>query len=274
MEHRPLRAAIPFFVAAVLLSWAVWIPLAVTQVDVRQAPWRHLMMVGGVGIVFIVRWRSYRRREFVRALFSPMQIGAKSLGLMLLAIVIPFGLSLAIDYVTTGTLPDTQRFRSGLGSPVSWVFVFLSLVYSGPLTEEFGWRGFATRHLLPQLGVPKVGLLVGAIWSVWHYPLLFLNGQYDIHNYLLYIPLHLLKHIGLATIITCFFERTNNSILAAIMIHFLSNTLANLFYPIALSANAAHTVLLLLAATALVFAQTSWRKRRAANGLPHVWRTP
>jgi membrane protease YdiL (CAAX protease family) len=231
MGNNTRRGVVAFFVLALSLSWAVWIPLALTRVDVGHSPWRYLMMLGGVspslfGLAFTIRSRSHGGRQFVRALFSPKLIGARNFGLMSLSLLIPFALSLAFDYVVTGNVPSTQRFSSGLGSPLSAAFVLLSLVYAGPLTEEFGWRGFATRELLPRLGSLKVSIVVGTIWSVWHYPLLFLNGQYEITNYFIFIPVHLIKHVGLAGIMTYFFARTKCSILSAITIHFLSNTLA------------------------------------------------
>jgi membrane protease YdiL (CAAX protease family) len=43
--------------------------------------------------------------------------------------------------------------------------------------EEFGWRAYLQPKLMP-LGPRKAMLLVGVIWGVWHWPLIFLGGQY------------------------------------------------------------------------------------------------
>jgi membrane protease YdiL (CAAX protease family) len=40
------------------------------------------------------------------------------------------------------------------------------------LGEELGWRGFLVPELARRLPFPRVALLSGAIWSVWHYPIL------------------------------------------------------------------------------------------------------
>jgi uncharacterized protein len=266
--RRKPTATLLFFALTLSLSWLIWIPLAIAEVNVREVPWFFLMTIGGaspslIGILLIIRNKSYSKSEFVRAFLSLRWIGVKNIGLILLAIAIPFGLSLALDYLLIGNVPNAQRFMKGLSSPISIAYVVFSLIYSGPLSEEFGWRGFATKHLLPQWGLLKVGIIVGAVWSVWHYPLLFLSGQYEIENYLMFIPIHLLKHIGLATIITYFFKRTNGSVLSAMLIHFLSNTLVNVLYPIPFSANAIHTLLILIVALICVLIQ----RRRKCFGL-------
>jgi membrane protease YdiL (CAAX protease family) len=41
------------------------------------------------------------------------------------------------------------------------------------LGEETGWRGFLVPNLAKLTTYPRVALISGAIWSVWHYPLLF-----------------------------------------------------------------------------------------------------
>jgi membrane protease YdiL (CAAX protease family) len=43
--------------------------------------------------------------------------------------------------------------------------------------EEFGWRGYLQQKLMP-LGPRKAVLLVGAIWAVWHWPIIFLGYNY------------------------------------------------------------------------------------------------
>ncbi|WP_457831901.1 CPBP family glutamic-type intramembrane protease, partial [Staphylococcus aureus] len=40
------------------------------------------------------------------------------------------------------------------------------------LGEEIGWRGFLVPELYKKIGYTKTSLLTGAIWSVWHYPIL------------------------------------------------------------------------------------------------------
>jgi membrane protease YdiL (CAAX protease family) len=43
----------------------------------------------------------------------------------------------------------------------------------GPIGEELGWRGYALPRLLALMSPLSAGLLLGAIWSVWHLPAFF-----------------------------------------------------------------------------------------------------
>ena len=43
--------------------------------------------------------------------------------------------------------------------------------------EEFGWRGYLLPKLMP-LGGRKAMLLIGFIWGVWHWPVIFMGYEY------------------------------------------------------------------------------------------------
>jgi uncharacterized protein len=45
------------------------------------------------------------------------------------------------------------------------------------LGEEFGWRAYLLPKLLP-LGWKKAMLLMGVIWGVWHWPVIFMGYEY------------------------------------------------------------------------------------------------
>lgn len=51
---------------------------------------------------------------------------------------------------------------------------FLTFVIFG---EEFGWRAYLLPKLMP-LGSRKAILLVGAIWGMWHWPMIFMGFSY------------------------------------------------------------------------------------------------
>ena len=56
-----------------------------------------------------------------------------------------------------------------LGEVAAWVALFL--VFSGPLGEEPGWRGFALPKMLERQGALVASLLLGGLWAAWHLPL-------------------------------------------------------------------------------------------------------
>lgn len=43
--------------------------------------------------------------------------------------------------------------------------------------EEFGWRAYLQRKLMP-LGPRKAMLAMGAIWGIWHWPVIFMGYNY------------------------------------------------------------------------------------------------
>jgi membrane protease YdiL (CAAX protease family) len=55
-----------------------------------------------------------------------------------------------------------------LMAPAMWVTFFL-----GPFGEEFGWRGYLLPSLARRFSVLRSVLIVGAVWAIWHWPLLY-----------------------------------------------------------------------------------------------------
>jgi uncharacterized protein len=85
-----------------------------------------------------------------------------------------------------------QLRQSLLASPVfshisPWTFVAIEAVGAiliSPIAnslatfgEEFGWRDYLLPKLLP-LGWKKAMLLIGVIWGVWHWPVIFMGYEY------------------------------------------------------------------------------------------------
>jgi uncharacterized protein len=68
-----------------------------------------------------------------------------------------------------------------------WLFIALQLfagVLIAPIAnslatfgEEFGWRGYLLPKLMP-LGGRKAMLLIGLIWGIWHWPVIFMGYEY------------------------------------------------------------------------------------------------
>ncbi len=77
--------------------------------------------------------------------------------------------------------------QSPLGRLSPWAFVALQTVGAiiiSPIVnswatfgEEFGWRAYLLPKLMP-LGWRKAMLLIGLIWGVWHWPVIFMGYEY------------------------------------------------------------------------------------------------
>lgn len=96
---------------------------------------------------------------------------------------------------------NTGKLRlpvADLGLPLTLVIAFGLTLFIGPvlnlpifLGEEVGWRGFLNPRLIALLGRPGL-LLGGAVWAVWHLPVILLGHNYPHHPWLglwLWIPI-------------------------------------------------------------------------------------
>jgi hypothetical protein len=62
---------------------------------------------------------------------------------------------------------EPSRFLALLTPPMLVTF------FLGPFGEEFGWRGYLLPRFVKTLPALQAVLLVGAIWALWHWPLLY-----------------------------------------------------------------------------------------------------
>lgn len=90
------------------------------------------------------------------------------------------------------------------------------LVFSGPLGEEIGWRGFLLPRLQKKLSPIKASLVISFIWACWHLPLFYISGtsQYGTSFFLF-----LIGDIYYAIQITWVFNKTKGSLIFPILYH-------------------------------------------------------
>ena len=139
-------------IAAVVMATPAVAGLVVTFGHLRpRDPWRYLGVTGG-SVRGTVGWAVGGAVAAI-ALTGGMLVLARVLGL-----------------VDLRTGPDTAG--SLLLVPALTVLIGLTAV-----GEEIGWRGFLHTALRP-LGPVRALLLNGAVWGVWHAPLLLLGYNY------------------------------------------------------------------------------------------------
>ena len=93
-----------------------------------------------------------------------------------------------------GTPVDLSLLASqapaGMSFPVLMIIVAAQTLILGPFLglvvtfgEEYGWRGFL-QPALTKMGKIKGILLVGVIWGIWHWPIIWMGYNYPSHPYL------------------------------------------------------------------------------------------
>lgn len=85
------------------------------------------------------------------------------------------------------TVLQQSLSKSSAGTLSPWLFVAMQAtvgILISPLLnsiatfgEEFGWRAYLLPKLMA-LGWKKAMLLMGAIWGVWHWPVIFMGYEY------------------------------------------------------------------------------------------------
>src|SRR5260370_13539923 len=80
---------------------------------------------------------------------------------------------------------------------------------TGPLGEEFGWRGFALPRLLQRWRPLAAPLILGAIWRAWHLPTFFIPALSQHH---LSIPIFLVNTLPLNMITPWLYQRNRGAV--------------------------------------------------------------
>jgi membrane protease YdiL (CAAX protease family) len=112
-----------------------------------------------------------------------------------------------------------------LADPLTLAAFCTQIALFGPISEEFGWRGFALDGLLARWRPRGASLVLGILWAFWHLPLFFIPGtaQAGYGSPLLEFPVFALMLIGSAVVYTWLYLGTGHSLWSAILFHFTFN---------------------------------------------------
>ncbi len=105
----------------------------------------------------------------------------------------------------------------------------------GPLPEELGWRGYALPKLLKRHNPLISSLVLGIFWTFWHIPAFRVPGVaipsvFEVNLWT--VILYLLSNTALCFIFTAVYDKTQGSVLIAILLHATSNASSNVLYSI------------------------------------------
>jgi len=162
-----------FALVCLLISWVPFAVLGFSDADVNRgvAAIVFALAASGPSLSAFVMWR-INRRDRIRSRASASAvwpIAAVALG------AAPSVLTALASHAAdpTSISAHAASVVAGVGGPLGAAAYTL---ISGPLSEEFGWRGYLQPRLRLRLGHMATVLIIGAGWGLWHLPLFFLNG--------------------------------------------------------------------------------------------------
>lgn len=97
---------------------------------------------------------------------------------------------------------------------------FLFTLFSGPLSEEAGWRGFALPRLQQKYNALVSSLILGVIWCFWHLPLYFVPGSSQTG---IPFPIYLMLVVTLSIYFAWLFNNSRGSLIITVLAHFSFN---------------------------------------------------
>jgi CubicO group peptidase (beta-lactamase class C family)/membrane protease YdiL (CAAX protease family) len=199
------------------MTWAAWLTAAASSRGVISFEIPLLFIVGGLGpgvaAVFVLRtvdgkaavdamWRALLRWRV------PVSWAFAAVGLPVLIRVVAAGVD--------GSFDGLWAWGSA-GAPL----VTLARYLVQAIPEEVGWRFFALPRLQARHNALVASLILGALWALWHVPLLLTAGgaeaTYPKIAYFVDI-------MASAVLYTWLFNNTKGSVLIAVLFHGVSNT--------------------------------------------------
>lgn len=102
--------------------------------------------------------------------------------------------------------------------------VLCLLFFAAAYCEELGWSGYATDPLITRFGVLGAGLILGAVWALFHYVPLA-----QAHRSIGWIAGWSVGTVATRVMIVWLYSRTGASVLAATLFHMMINLTWQMF---------------------------------------------
>ncbi|MBO7373510.1 MAG: CPBP family intramembrane metalloprotease [Oscillospiraceae bacterium] len=221
-RYRPVL----FFVLSYLFTWIFWIPAIYLPGNAGAA----LMLAGllapaVVSTVFVlVSGSDVLKKDLKNKIIGFYKVKWKNVALSILVFALIVACSILLSLLFGQSLEQfsfTEDFSfTGVGIAGAFVTILLASVI-----EEIGWKGYCEDSIGQYMNWFWESMLFGALWSFWHFPLIFIKGTY--HAGLMVNPLYVVNFfvsaIPMGFIITWVYLASDRSILACIIFHLFVN---------------------------------------------------
>jgi len=208
-----------------------------------------LLIPSVAGLILLVALRLIGGKET----FTSVGMGGGNWKVWLLlglGVVVYYGLSTVLNYIfKLGTPVDLAALIPSAGgvtlpTPLLLATLVLNTIVIGPILgliitfgEEYGWRGYLQSEL-NHLGRVRGTLLLGVIWGVWHWPIIWMG-----HNYPGQPILGSLLMVGICILLAFFLAYgvfKSKGVWTAAYLHAINNQTASFFFAIVYTPAAMH----------------------------------
>jgi len=190
-----------------------------------------VMWVPALATFVTIRFVTHEKGDILNLRFGPIKPYLTIAWLLPLFYIVIYGLTwlFGLDHpdwnlvafralITRYAGPDQV---SDFPSPwVIWPTLYIMSLIVAPiintlfaLGEEIGWRGYLLPKLMP-LGKTRAYLLLGVIWSAWHWPLIAIGFNYGANNFFLAVLLFTGVTTGFGIYLNELTLRAKSSVLA------------------------------------------------------------
>jgi membrane protease YdiL (CAAX protease family) len=211
---------ISFFVLTYAIMYGVMFGFIYLRPGQPLQPWSLVWAVGifspTISAIFL-SWMIGGVTEVKHLLagFTRWKVGV---GWYLAALFLLLGpLVIAMVYIALGHPP--VGLRPGV-TLFSLLGITLFQLFSGPIAEEAGWRGFALPRLESKHGALVASLILGAIWTFWHLPFFYMTGATQMG---IPMPIYLFLVVTLTIYLTWLYNNTRGSLAITTLAHFTYN---------------------------------------------------
>ena len=221
-KYRPVL----FFICAYFFTWIFWIP----AIFVPETAGSVLMLVGliapaVVSTAFVlVSGNADLKKDLKDNIIGFYKVKWVNVfwAVVVFALIVFFSILLSLLFgQSLKQFSFTEDFSfTGVGIGTAFVTITVASII-----EEVGWKGYCEDSIGQYMNWFWESLLFGVLWSLWHLPLIFIEGTYQAGLMVnpLYVINFFVSGIPLGYIITWVYLVSDRSILACMIFHLFVN---------------------------------------------------
>jgi membrane protease YdiL (CAAX protease family) len=221
-----------YFTVTLIITYALWFSGAYLSVHDDSELYMLLILPGLMTpflislIMIFTSKNSDLKKDFINRFINLRLINPKVLLAFILLMPLTVLVSIFLSLPFGGSTSQFQ-FAEEYSFSSGFVPAFLTLILAS-IFEELGWRGYGFESLQSRYTFFTASVIFSILWSLWHFPLLFVKGMYPyeiFHENIWYAVNLFVSIIPMGVIVSWIYVKNGKSVLAAILVHISINFL-------------------------------------------------